>query len=107
MSHTRPPAHDGGQRASSAPGEPISAAARSLIRAAQGHEFGVQFLLDGFPESVAVIHGVHASVVYEARSYLSTHGYAAHELPQEPPASSDRPSHPDSDAIRGVSPETE
>jgi hypothetical protein len=50
---------------------PLSPKGRALIEKAQGHELGRNFLLEGDPESVAVIHGVHPFVVNEVRDFLA------------------------------------
>ena len=63
----------------------LTSAARSLIEEAKQHEFGLDFLADGFPESVAVIHGVHADVVHTARELLANAGHGRHHVPEESP----------------------
>jgi len=83
---------------------PLSHAARSLINAAGRHELGLDFVLQGYPESVAAIHGVHADAVHEARSFLAESGHEVGGVPEEsPPFRSTRPpAHgPDGESRRG------
>ncbi len=44
----------------------------SLIAHARAHELGLEFLLEGAPETVAITFGVHAFVVDAARELLSS-----------------------------------
>ena len=47
------------------PAPPVCAC--DLIRAAAGHPYGTAFLVDGYPEAVAVVFGVHPGLVFRAR----------------------------------------
>ena len=49
---------------------PAPAAVEDLIRRAERHPLGTQFLCDGAQESVAALFSVHAFVVDEARNRL-------------------------------------
>ncbi len=46
-------------------------ALESLIEAARVHEFGLEFLVEGATEVVAITFGVHAFVVDAAKDLLS------------------------------------
>jgi len=48
----------------------LSPKGRALMKRAQNHQLGREFLVQGHPESVAVIHGVSPFVVQEVRDYL-------------------------------------
>lgn len=52
-------------------GAKLSQKGQDLIQMAGVHKLGVDFLVEGHPESVAVIHGVHPFVVQEVRDYLN------------------------------------
>jgi hypothetical protein len=47
-------------------------ALESLIEEARAHELGLEFLIEGAPESVAITFGVHAFVVDAAKDLLRT-----------------------------------
>ena len=50
--------------------EGLSRPARELPERADRHHLGREFLRVGHPESVAVIHGVHPTLVHECREWL-------------------------------------
>jgi hypothetical protein len=52
--------------------------AAALVRAAEHHEYGVRFLLESPPETVAVTFQVHPNLVFRARE-LFTRWRARHE----------------------------
>lgn len=51
-----------------APG--LSPEAERLLARAREHRLGVKFLVDGYPETVAVTHGVHPRIVHETRDWV-------------------------------------
>jgi hypothetical protein len=55
------------------PPEPVHGprTAAALVRAAEHHEYGVRFLLESPPETVAVIFHVHPNVVFRARKLFA------------------------------------
>lgn len=53
------------------PAEPGSAEVEALIRLAEGHPLGLDYLREGLPDSVAATFGVHAFVVDAARERLA------------------------------------
>jgi hypothetical protein len=54
------------------PYEPTEQAIQSLIRRAEGHPLGRDFLLKGSLDAVAATFGVHAFVVDRARESLAS-----------------------------------
>ena len=63
LEHAAPPCPE--PPSTGAPAPP--ACACDLIRTAARHPYGTGFLLDGYPEAVAVIFGVHPGLVFRAR----------------------------------------
>ncbi|RMG47601.1 MAG: hypothetical protein D6718_03165 [Acidobacteria bacterium] len=63
----------------------LESAARLLLDRARNHRLGVEFVLQGHPESVAALHGVHADVVHAARELLARQGRTVPPVPEEPP----------------------
>jgi len=64
----------------------LEAAARALIERARRHELGVDILVQGYPESIASLHGVHPDVVHTARRLLAGQGRTIPPVPHEAPA---------------------
>jgi len=67
-----------------APSTPRGQGPEALIRDAERHQLGVNFLVHGAFESVAITFGVHPDAVIAARELLGARGARAGTAPSQP-----------------------